>query len=135
MHGTKKSSGQRLEQERLRLGKTQEEIAALSGVTRRTISRVENGENYAGGDLLETLAAHGFDSQYIITGVRSENLDRVAEKAGSYTAPEKKGVGAPSREVEALVDKYQQLDPGHRTHVQAIIDTFVATKVKKKYTG
>lgn len=133
MHGTKKSAGQRLEEERLRLGKTQEEIAALSGVTRRTISRVENGENYVGGDLLETLAAHGFDLQYIITGVRSENLDRVADGVGTYKA--EKGAGALSREEEVLVEKYRLLKPGDRTRAQAIFDALASTQVKKKETG
>lgn len=135
MSVTKTSAGQRFEEERLRLGKTQEDVAELSGVTRRTISRIENGENYANGDLLEALAENGFDAQYIITGIRSTNLDRVAEKSGTYDASKKeKGVGALSQEEEALIEKYRHLKPGDRTRAQAIVDALVTT-VKKKEAG
>lgn len=136
MSGTKTSAGRRFEEERLRLGKTQEEIAALAGVTRRTISRIENGDNYVGGDLLEALAEYGFDSQYIITGIRSANLDEVLEKGGTYIATEKnKGVGALSREEEVFVDKYRHLKPSDRTRAQAIVDALAKPVVKKKDMG
>lgn len=105
----------------------------LAGVTRRTISRIENGESYVGGDLLETLASHGFDIQYILTGTRSTNLDRVADEAGTYKA--EKGVGALSKEEEKVVEMYRHLQPQERTRLKAIIDSLVSATVKKKDTA
>lgn len=79
------------------------------------------------------MAALGFDAQYIITGTRSKNIDRVAEEAGIYKA--EKGAGALSREEEVLVVKYRQLKPGDRTRAQAVLDAFASTVAKKKETG
>ncbi len=79
------------------------------------------------------MAALGFDVQYILTGIRSINIDRVADEAGNYNA--EKGAGTWSREEQALVEKYRQLKPGDRTRAQAIFDALASTTVKKKDTG
>lgn len=81
------SLGQRFGEERQRLGKTQEELAVLCGVNRRTIGDVERGARPPGGDLALELTKLGFDIQYIFTGVRSVNLYLLAaEEKPDYDA-------------------------------------------------
>lgn len=122
-------------EQRQRIGKTQEELANLCGVTRWTIGNIERGERPPGGELVRELTKLGFDIQYIFSGVRSDNLDKVAEEAGSYER-KPQGVGVLSKEEEALVKKYRQLDPGKRTHAQAVVDALAsAAVVKNDKTG
>ena len=62
--------------ERLRLKVSQAFIAEECGVTTRTVIRWEQG-NPVPSDKLAILIGLGFDVQYIITGVRSTNLNQV----------------------------------------------------------
>lgn len=78
------SLAQRFAEERQRLGKTQEELAGLCGVNRRTIGDIERGERPPGGDLVRELTKLGFDIQYIFSGIRSVNLHQMAEEPGEY---------------------------------------------------
>jgi transcriptional regulator with XRE-family HTH domain len=121
--------GDRIAEERLRLGKTQDQIADLCGVTRRTIGNIERENNDPGGKLLVSLAKIGFDSQYLLMGVRSINLDRVAEEAGTYKI--EKAAGART-DKEILLDKYERLSPGDRTRIQAIVDALASAITKGK---
>lgn len=59
--------GQRLLDERKRLGLTQE----ACGLTPQVFRRYENGKSTPGADYLAELAALGFDVMYVITGNRS----------------------------------------------------------------
>lgn len=129
MYETNSSTGSRFEEERLRRGRTQESLAKEIGVNRRTISRIENGDTPPAGDLLSAVARLGFDVQYILTGVRSENLYKVAEPEGDYKATT--GRGALAKDEEVLVNKYRQLRPADRTRAQAIVDALVTVEIKK----
>ena len=126
----KKSSPGRLKEERTRLGLSQSALAELLGVTKWTVINYER----AGGrgtpipaDLLSTCARLGMDVQYILTGVPSTNLNRVAEEAGAYRV-EGKGSAVLTDEERRLLDKYRRLKPQQRTHAQAIVATLVATE-------
>lgn len=71
------------------------------------------------------------DVQYILTGIRSTNLDQVAEESGTYIKTTQ-GVGALSRDEEALIDHYRHLPPGDRTRAQAIVDALAQSFGAKK---
>jgi transcriptional regulator with XRE-family HTH domain len=59
--------GSRLREERKRLGKTQEELAAIGGVTTRTQRTYEAGRRVPDSKYLNRLAAAGVDVNYILT--------------------------------------------------------------------
>ena len=126
----KNSSPGRLKEERTRLGLSQSVLAESLGVTKWTVINYER----PGGrgtpipaDLLSACARLGMDVQYIITGVPSANMNRVAEEAGTYRV-ERKGPAALSKEEQRLLEKYRRLKPQQRTHAQAIVSTLVSTE-------
>lgn len=134
MDETVLSLGKRAEEERLRIGRTQEDLAEFCGVTRRTISRIENEKTPPSGDILTKFSQLGIDVQFVLTGVRSKNLDAVAEEAGSYNA-DPQGVGAVSREEQKIIEMYRKLRPPERTRLREIFNWLVSAKVKKDDTG
>ncbi|MGA9031779.1 MAG: helix-turn-helix transcriptional regulator [Sulfuricaulis sp.] len=126
----KSSSPGRLREERTRLGLSQTALAESLGVTKWTVINYER----PGGrgtpipaDLLSACARLGMDVQYILTGVASTNLNRVAEEAGAYRV-ERKGPAALSKEEQKLLEKYRRLKPQQRSHAQAIVSTLVSTE-------
>jgi transcriptional regulator with XRE-family HTH domain len=133
--------GGRIAEERQRLGKTQDEIADLCGVTRRTIGNIEREENAAGGTLLACLAKTGFDIQYVLTGVRSLNLYRVAEEEPPKYRPEptKKQVdpevlqGVIAGVKEYLNETGRELSPAKEAElVMLLLDFMNAENVQNK---
>ncbi|WP_238547108.1 XRE family transcriptional regulator [Pseudomonas sp. GM30] len=71
--------GERLREERERLGYSQSAIGAVGGVKKLAQLKYEQGERFPGADYLAALAKIGVDTLYIVTGERS---------AGSLTADE-----------------------------------------------
>ncbi|MCP8687731.1 helix-turn-helix domain-containing protein [Marinobacterium sedimentorum] len=65
------SIGDRLKEERDRLGKNQEEFGTLGGVARNAQGRYEKDQRSPDALYLELISAAGADVQYIITGTRS----------------------------------------------------------------
>lgn len=128
--GEKYSSPVRLKQERQRLGLSQTTLAKALGVTKWTVINYER----TGGrgtpipaNLLSACAWLGMDVQYILTGVPSANLHRVAEETGSYEV-ERKEAGALSSGEHKLLEKYRQLNPRQRSHAQAIVDALISAE-------
>ncbi len=69
---------ERLREERERLGKTQEEFAAVAGVTRRPYVEWEKGTGPSpSAQNLAAMAAAGADVLYILTGQRSQAVAEV----------------------------------------------------------
>ena len=64
-------TGSRLEEERKRLGFTQDQMAGLGGVAKRTYCNYEAGVSEPNSKLLASLFKFGVDIQYIVTGQRS----------------------------------------------------------------
>jgi transcriptional regulator with XRE-family HTH domain len=125
--GVKYSSSMRLKEERQRLGLSQTALARALGVTKWTVINYER----SGGrgtpipaNLLSACARLGMDVQYILTGVASANLHRVAEEAGRYAV-----VGKPaalSSGEQKLLEKYRRLSPRQRLHAQAIVEALIS---------
>ncbi|MEO6921961.1 MAG: helix-turn-helix transcriptional regulator [Collimonas sp.] len=72
--------GERLREERDRLGFTQQEMADRMGVRREMSSKYERGQAAPGGNALTEFAAAGGDVQYVLTGQRSNNAMSPDEK-------------------------------------------------------
>ena len=126
----KSSSPGRLKEERTRLGLSQSALAESLGVTKWTVINYERPSDRGTpipADLLSTCARLGMDVQYILTGVPSTNMNRVAEEAGAYRV-ERKESTALSKEEQKLLEKYRRLKPQQRTHAQAIVSTLVSTE-------
>ena len=64
--------GERLREERLRLGLSQKDFAALFGKKNMAVMRYEKGERVIGQDDLEALHIAGVDVYYLITGERNQ---------------------------------------------------------------
>ena len=75
--------GKRLQEERKRIGLTQQEIADMAGVRREMWSRYENGSVSPGARVFKAISELGMDQLYILTGTR---INPVAER---YTDDEK----------------------------------------------
>ena len=76
--------GQRLREERNRLGENQEVFGRLGGVGKHAQINYEKGERSPDGDYFARIAAGGADVLYIITGMR-QSFDN-AEKRSDYHA-------------------------------------------------
>jgi transcriptional regulator with XRE-family HTH domain len=63
--------GERIKEEREKLGFDQEGFAALGGASRHSQIDWEKGKSFPNAKVLAAYAAAGADVQYILTGVRS----------------------------------------------------------------
>lgn len=66
--------GNRLREERERLGMTQEVFGALGGVLKRALIRYESGERYPDAAFLRGVSAVGVDVLYVLTGQRTPKV-------------------------------------------------------------
>lgn len=69
----------RLQEERKRLGLTQEAVAAQLGATKRSVINWEGGAALPGAEVLARYAAAGADVLYILTGQRSQPVPPAQE--------------------------------------------------------
>lgn len=65
------SIGERLREERNRLGMSQPNFAALAGTTKQTLFSWESGKTAPDGFQMTALSAHGVDLLYVLTGQRT----------------------------------------------------------------
>lgn len=130
--GAINSSPARLKAERNRLGLSQVALGKALGVTKWTIINYER----TGGrgtpipaDLLSACSRLGMDVQYIVTGVSSSNLNRVAEETGSYRVEPRSG-SALSQDEQRLLEKYRRLKPSQRAQAQTIVGALIPAQGK-----
>ncbi|MNJ42055.1 Helix-turn-helix domain protein [compost metagenome] len=76
--------GERLKEERERLGLNQTDFAALAGASKNTQYNYEKGERSPDANYLCAAASQGVDVLYVITGIRTpQATDSItAEEAG-----------------------------------------------------
>lgn len=79
--------GERIRIERDRLKFNQTEFGNLGGVLVSTQSKYEGNKRKPDSDYLVNVAKIGVDIQFVLTGVRSLNLDMVADPAADYNYP------------------------------------------------
>lgn len=103
--------GERLREERTRLGQSQELLGEAGGVRKQAQLKYESGERSPDAAYLERVAAVGVDVLYVLTG----------ERAGSLPA----GLSA---EEQLLVESYRALPVARRKAVLADLLTGGAAK-------
>ena len=96
----------RLQEERKRLGLTQEAVAAQLGATKRSVINWEGGAALPGAEVLARYAAAGADVLYILTGQRT----------GGAAAPAP--ARALARDEEILLDNYRNCPPDARAAIK-----------------
>lgn len=70
--------GDRLKEERERLGFSQTDFAALAGASKNSQYNYEKGDRSPDAEYLAAIAAHGVDVQFVVTGERvAPALDRI----------------------------------------------------------
>ncbi|MFJ7788929.1 helix-turn-helix domain-containing protein [Pseudomonas sp. NPDC096925] len=76
--------GERLREERVRLGYNQADFAAIAGVAKTSQFNYEKGERSPDAAYLAAVAEKGVDVLYVVTGARSpQSTDSItAEEAG-----------------------------------------------------
>jgi len=80
--------GARLQEERNRLGMTQDAFAELAMTKKRTLASWEGGATFPNANHLAVLEENGVDTHYVISGTRSKN-NVVAEKKSGYSITQK----------------------------------------------
>ncbi|MDP9583540.1 helix-turn-helix domain-containing protein [Burkholderia ambifaria] len=98
--------GARLKEERMRVGMSQAEIAALGGLSNKTQLSYESDVRSPDANYLAALAKVGVDVLYVITGVR----------ALPSTMPEDEA---------ELLDSFRQLNEVGRAAIQASVNGFL----------
>jgi len=98
--------GARLKEERMRVGMSQAEIAALGGLSNKTQLSYESDARSPDANYLAALAKVGVDVLYVITGVR----------ALPSTTPEDEA---------ELLDSFRQLNEVGRAAIQASVNGFL----------
>jgi len=95
---------ERLKEERLRLGLTQDELAAQVGVSKRSYCAYESGDTSPSAKLLAALVGMGCDVAYLLTGERLP------------------GTPALTPEESALLDNFRHSPPAARKAIKATSD-------------
>lgn len=105
--------GDHLREERVRLGLSQDELGEIGGVTRRTVTAWERGDQFPNAAFLSLAASKGMDVSYVLTGIRSVPLE-------SGLTPEE----------VALLGNYRSADADGQAAARAVL--FAVTKPQKK---
>ncbi|AYN26569.1 XRE family transcriptional regulator [Buttiauxella sp. 3AFRM03] len=112
--------GNRLREERERLGLSQQAMGEIGGVKKLTQLNYEKGERAPDTIYLTALAEAGVDIVYVLTGHRIPMPNEVAPK----TEEEKK-----------LLENYRAMDEAARLNIQAVGAAFAQSKSKVKTGG
>ena len=102
-------TGERLKEERERLGFNQADFAALAGATRKTLFNWESGAASPNAAALAAWAEAGLDVLYVVTGQRT---------GGSTAAP----APALAPDEEILLDNYRNCPPDARAAIKTTSD-------------
>lgn len=109
--------GERLLEERKRLGLTQEQLAEASNRHKQTVLNYENGKRSPDAEYLGSLAGIGMDIGYVVTGRRSGDHypGREAALLDNYRAADEEG----KRMVERLAHSVAEpVSDGYEVKVQ-----------------
>lgn len=101
--------GERLKEERVRLGYNQGDFAAIAGVAKTSQFNYEKGERSPDAAYLAAVAEKGVDVLYVVTGRRTP------EASSSFNGDE-----------IDLVEHYRQLPEGDRQHTHKMVTALAA---------
>jgi transcriptional regulator with XRE-family HTH domain len=93
---------------------SQKALGKILGVSHQFVSKLEGGESNLPVEKLPLLAMHGFDVQYIVTGVRSVNLNAVKEGVsepapGSYDARVRRLTVHQRNVIEGMLEELEKM--------------------------
>ncbi|WP_121863194.1 helix-turn-helix transcriptional regulator [Burkholderia sp. Nafp2/4-1b] len=99
------SLGERLREERIRIGLSQKEFGAIAGMTKQTQFNYEAGTRSPDVIYLMALRSVGIDLWYVLTGERSLRLptDDESEVVGGYRLLSETGRSAIKRAIRTLL--------------------------------
>lgn len=134
--------GDRLVEERKRLGLSQEAFGALGGVSKFSQLAYEKGTRKPDSDYLEAIAMHDVDVAYVLTGHRALMAGYVPPASVRYTPPAGsqalvveealKTEGTVTRELTpeeaALLDNYNAADEKGRAAARGVLDALAQPK-------
>lgn len=103
--------GERLKEERVRLGLTQIELAEKSGQSREMLGKYERGAAEPGAGVLMALAAVGMDMLYVLSGQRTPQT-----------------IASLSSEESALLDNYKHSDEEGRAAARRVLSSLAQQK-------
>ena len=106
-----KDIGNRLKEERERIGLSQEAFGELGGVKKLAQLKYEKGERAPDTIYLTSLAGVGVDIVYVLTGLRTPKPD---------------GVTPQNEEEKRLLENYRAMDEAARLNIQAVGDAFAS---------
>ena len=114
------SFGERLREERQRLGLSQTALGSAAGVTKKTQILYESGERSPDGVYLTLVSETGADVLYILTGTRSSAAPvlRVEQERAGYS------VEVLSAEEQALLDNYRHCPPEGQVAIKTTTAAF-----------
>lgn len=120
--------GERLREERARLGKSQEELGVLAGSSKVTQSRYEGDKRFPDAAYFEAIAAVGVDVGYILTGQRTPVAAPlvVAEAPAAYRV-DRDPAGISPREA-ALLDNYRACGEEDQRAIDQVVLTAAEAK-------
>ncbi len=105
--------GERLREERARLGLNQADLAAIGGVAKTSQFNYEKGDRSPDADYLAAVAEKGVDVLYVVTGQRA-----LAQGEG-FTAEEAQ-----------LVDRYRIMPAEARATLESVSEALATFKPK-----
>lgn len=112
------SLGERLREERERLGLSQPKFAAIVGATKQTLFSWESGKTAPDGFQMEAFAAAGVDVLYVLTGQRSRPLPPAA---------------ALDPDIKTLIDDYEGADDEGKKIIRGVaLQAAQAKKAKQR---
>jgi len=129
-------NGERLKQERLYRGLTQENLGHAIGIRNVTISQYESGARTPSSTILSKLASVlGVSTDYLLDLTERRHdiilpVDRVAENPAQYDA-------APNASTIAkdIIEDFNSLSPEERNAVEIMIRTLAAAKKEGSAVG
>ncbi|MEI0684270.1 helix-turn-helix domain-containing protein [Pseudomonas aeruginosa] len=114
--------GERLSDERKRLGYNQSDFSALAGITRKTLFGYESGERAPDALALAAWAKRGLDVLYVVTGQR---------QGVPTPAPAQEQDAPLTPEERALLGNFRLCSPETRAAIKATSDAFARRTGKK----
>lgn len=112
-------AGERVKEERKRLGLSQAEAGSLFGVARETWGKYERGVFEIGGEVLRAFVAAGADADYIVTGIRKEVFDKIANEHMPEHHREPGKTGFLSVKEEKIIEAYRRGDEAKKNAILA----------------
>lgn len=93
MQNLRKQIAERFTEERERLRFSQSDLANKLGVSREGLRKNEIGATALNADTLAIAVELGFDIQYVLSGIRSKNLEDVEKEVGAHVHIQSGGTG------------------------------------------